>query len=66
MKFALLVATVSAIQLTAEPVSKIRFDTVADAVQQHNNQEVAYNTAADQAENVRHHYGKFTPSGTNW
>ena len=38
MKFALLVATVSAIQLTAEPVFKYRYDTVADAVQQHNNQ----------------------------
>ena len=65
MKFALLVASVSAIQLT-DPEFHYRYDTVDGAVAQHNNQQIAYNTADDQAENVRHHYGKMTPSGTNW
>ena len=65
MKFCLLIASAAAMRLTT-PEPKFRFDTVSDAVGNHHNQEIAYNTAADQAENVRHHYGKFTPSGTNW
>ena len=64
MKFALLIASVSAITLSPDNV--VRKPTVTAAVNDKKNMEIAHIIADDQAEAVRHHYGQFTPSGTNW
>ena len=64
MKFALLIAAVSAVQLETMPIT--RDATVDAAVQNHHHQAIAHAHADDQAEHVRHHYGAFTPSGTNY
>ena len=61
MKFSLLIATVSAIR--QDP---IRSTSVSEAADNHYKELISYEKADNQADTVRHHYGAFTPSGTNW
>ena len=64
MKFALFfVATASALRLSVDPVTVN--NTVVAAAANKKNEAIAFAFADDQAEHTRHHYGKFTPSGTN-
>ena len=63
MKFFALIASVAAVKISTDPIT--RDPTVDTAVQNHNNQQIAKAIADDEAEHVRHHYGAFTPSGTN-
>ena len=63
MKFFALIASVAAVKITTDPIT--RDPTVDAAVQNHNWQAIDRAIADDQAEHVRHHYGAFTPSGTN-
>ena len=64
MKFALLIAAVSAVRLGTAPIT--RNPTVDTAVKNHNAYEISHAIAEDQADHTRRHYGAFTPSGTNW
>ena len=63
MKFFALIAAAAAIRITTDPIGENK--TVDAAVQNHKSQQIAAAFADDQAEHTRHHYGGFTPSGTN-
>ena len=63
MKFSLLIATVSAIRMEMDPIRAV---SVEEAASNHFKEYISYEHADNQAESVRHHYGAFTPSGTNW
>ena len=57
MKFFALIAAVSAIRLSTDPVTENK--TVATAVANKKQQEIASAIADDQAEHTRHHYGGY-------